>query len=197
MLDVEAEEDHVAFLDLVVLAFEPPLAGFLGTMFAVVFYEVGVVHDLSTDDLDHIEAHGIYSMGDIRAYQEIGCGDQSKRKRDLALIDTRAETTAELRAHRREQLVRHLTGERQTRGERIVEGKQTEAERRRIIRERNAAKRAKAKARAAKARAAKAEETLTPRFPHDKHDDPDYAAERRAVRDEAAREAALDDYLNG
>ena len=100
-------------------------------------------HDLSTDDLDHIEAHGIYSMGDIRAYQEIGCGDQSKRKRDLALIDTRAETTAELRAHRREQLVRHLTGERQTRGERIVEGKQTEAERRRIIRERAAAKRAK------------------------------------------------------
>ena len=100
-------------------------------------------HDLSTDDLDHIEAHGIYSMGDIRAYQEIGCGDQSKRKRDLALMDTRAETTTELRAHRREQLTRHLTGERQTRGERIVEGKQTEAERRRIIRERAAAKRAK------------------------------------------------------
>lgn len=100
-------------------------------------------HDLTTDDLDHIESHGIYAMGDIRAYQDIGCGDQSDRKRDLALMDTRAETTAELRAHRREQLARHLTGERQTRGERIVEGKQTEAERRRIIRERAAAKRAK------------------------------------------------------
>lgn len=100
-------------------------------------------HDLSTDELDHIESHGVYSMNDVRAYQEIGCGDQSKRKRDLVLMDTRAETTAELRAHRREQLARHLTGERQTRGERIVEGKQTEAERRRIIRERAAAKRAK------------------------------------------------------
>lgn len=112
-------------------------------------------HDLSTDDLDHIEAHGIYSMGDIRAYQEIGCGDQSKRKRDLVLIDTREEATAELKAERRAQLERHLTGKRQSRGERIVEGKQTEAERRAIIRERQAKKRAADKARAAKRRAAK------------------------------------------
>ena len=110
-------------------------------------------HDLDLDDLDHIEAHGIYNLRDVQAYREIGTGTQSDRKRDLVLWDTREDTVRELKADRAAQLVRHLTGERQTRGERIVEGKQTAAERRELIRQRNAAKRAKAKARSAKARA--------------------------------------------
>ena len=140
-------------------------------------------HDLSTDDLDHIEAHGIYNLSDIQAYRPIGTGTQSKRARDLVLMDTRDETIRELRADRAAQLQRHLTGERQTRGERIVAGKQSAAERRELIRERNAKKRAKAKARAAKARAQK----LTPRFTD---------AESNAARADRAAERKLDDYLN-
>ena len=52
-------------------------------------------HDINTDQYDHIEAHGIYDVSDVRAYAEIGTKDQRERARDLVLMDTRADAVRE------------------------------------------------------------------------------------------------------
>src|SRR3569623_1835243 len=49
-LDVEAEVHHVAVLHDVVLAFQTPLAGFLGFLLAAAGDEVGIGDDLGADE---------------------------------------------------------------------------------------------------------------------------------------------------
>src|SRR5690554_3040761 len=48
-LDVKPEVDHVAILDHVLLAFQAPFAGFLGSGFAVVLNEVVEGDDFGAD----------------------------------------------------------------------------------------------------------------------------------------------------
>ena len=80
-------------------------------------------NDMTTDDLDYIEAHGIYQMADHTCYREIGTADQRERARDIALMDTRADAIRECKAERAVQLDKHLSKPAQTRGERVVEAK--------------------------------------------------------------------------
>ena len=130
-------------------------------------------HDINTDQYDHIEAHGIYDVSDVRCYAEVGTKDQRDRARDLALIDTRADALTECRAGRAAQLQRRMGTVAPTRAETIVGQKQ--------------GKPAKRKSNKLARRAAGAAKRMTPRFTD---------AESNAARAERAAEKRLDDYLN-
>lgn len=129
-------------------------------------------HDINTDQYDHIEAHGIYDVSDVRAYAEIGTKDQRERARDLVLIDTRAEAIRECRAGRAAQVAKRAGQVAPSRAEVIVAKKQGKT-----------AKRKSSKLARRVAGATK----RTPRFTD---------AESNAARAERAAEKRLDDYLN-
>jgi hypothetical protein len=84
--------------------------------------DLAALHDLTTDDMDVIELHGQTYVGDLQCYREIGTGSQRDKARDLALIDTRADTIAECKADRAKQVRRHLKLDRPTRGETVAAG---------------------------------------------------------------------------
>ena len=84
--------------------------------------DLAALHDLTTDDMDKIELHGQTYVGDLQCYREIGTGSQRDKARDLANMDTRAETVAECKANRADQLRRHLKLDRPTRGQTVAAG---------------------------------------------------------------------------
>lgn len=80
-------------------------------------------HDMSTDDYDKVEGHGIFNMADHNCYREVGTGDQRALAPHMVNMDTRAVTIACARDQRAKQLVKHLSKPAQSRGEQIVEAK--------------------------------------------------------------------------
>ena len=145
-------------------------------------------NDMTTDDMDYIESHGIYQMADYTCYREIATGDQRERARDLALIETREDAIRECKAQRAKQLAKHLSKPSQSRGEQVVEAK-VKAK----TRTGDAASRdERALKRMNRQRKRMGLEPLTEMPPKPRFAD----AESNAARADRAAEKRLDDYLN-
>ena len=142
---------------------------------------IEAAHDINTDDMDYMRAHGQYNV-DALCYAPLDVRDLRDTRGALVNMDTRGEQLKANRAHRAEQLARHMSKPAKGYGKQIASAK------------------ADAKAKAAKltpyqkrlaakeAHRAKMAAKMKPRFPND--------AEGNAARAERDAESRLDDYLN-
>ena len=68
---------------------------------------IEAAHDINTDDMDYMRAHGQYNV-DALCYAPLDVRDLRDTRGALTNMDTRAETLKANRAHRAEQVARHL-----------------------------------------------------------------------------------------
>jgi len=68
---------------------------------------IEAAHDINTDDMDYMRAHGQYNV-DALCYAPLDVRDLRDTRGALVNMDTRAETLKANRAHRAEQLARHI-----------------------------------------------------------------------------------------
>lgn len=83
---------------------------------------IEAAHDITTDDMDYLTAHGQYNV-DALCYAPLDVRDLRDTRGALVNMDTRAETLKANKAHRAEQLVRHLNKPAKGYGKQIAEGK--------------------------------------------------------------------------
>ena len=69
---------------------------------------IEAAHDINTDDMDYMRAHGQYNV-DALCYAPLDVRDLRDTRGALVNMDTRAETLKANRAHRAEQLARHMS----------------------------------------------------------------------------------------
>lgn len=68
---------------------------------------IEAAHDINTDDMDYMRAHGQYAV-DALCYAPLDVRDLRDTRGALVNMDTRAETLKANRAHRAQQLARHM-----------------------------------------------------------------------------------------
>lgn len=148
-------------------------------------------NDMTTDDMDYIESHGIYQMADHTCYREIGTADQRELAPHMVNMETRAVTVACAKAQRAQQLVDHLAKPVLSRGQQVVAAKTKTRTGDAASRDERALKRMNRQRKRMGleplAALPEADKRPTPRFTD---------AESNAARAERAAEKRLDDHLN-